>query len=240
MRKVAKFGVALLAVTALSALIAGTASAAKAKTLDLTWELAVHQLAAGETFDLVLGEAGATINTDGGTVSCAGGFGRPGFSGIQAVDLTNNEATDQVETGEGAGSLFGGAEACTNNTGLGSTVEEYVYAETSILRLEGSKGKAILKARAATMPIYFETYYSGGDACIYTTTSLKGTLKLEPWDEELKQLNVVFSNQKMKLDKPYSAKECASKGVTLSAEFEFASRGEDGFGEGDYIFGRLL
>ena len=236
MQRLTRFGVAVLAAAALAALLAGPA-AAKAPKLDLTWNLNENQTVPGETVDTVLGEGGLQINTNPGTVSCAY-YGPAGFSGIHGTDVSNNEVKDMIETGEGVGSLSGG-EPCTNTTALGATANEDVFANTSILTLS-SKGTAQLKAKGPTTPIYFETFYSGGAQCIYTTTKLKGTLTMGYVTEELKNLSITFTSQKLKLNKEFSSVECQKKGVTVSAQFDTLAKSEGPFGFGWRVFGHLV
>ena len=178
------------------------------------------------------------VETNPGTVTCPPTVGP--WSGIGGVDLTNNEATDTVEMTDAAGSLNGEA-TCTNTTGLGASANGYVIPEKAVLNLSGAKEKATLRAKSSTEPIYLGISYSGGIGCVYSATTLKGTLKLEPYALEpiWHQISLNFEKQKVKLLKEYSAPECSKK-ATISAPFFFQSHGDFGFGAGYIIFGSLV
>ena len=234
----ARLGAALIAILALAALVTATASAASQK-LDLTWEVEAHQLAPGQTFDMALGSSVANEGTDGpltlatnpGTVTCD-----PTefpWSGLGGVDETNDAKTDKLEMSENYID-----EACSNTTGLGTKAGVYLIPDDSILNLS-SNGKAELKAKSRAAPIYVIVFYSGGDACLYTTTKLKGSLSLVS-NGIGNQLSQLYTNQKVKLVKEESSPECRQK-VALSAPFFFALGGEGAsFDSGDYVFGHLV
>ena len=216
-----------------------------AKKLDLTWEGEARLLAADETFQMALGssfygetEGPLKVETYPGTVTCSPTVGP--WSGIGGVDLTNNEPTDTVEMNYAAGSLNGEA-TCTNTTGLGASAKVSLIPEQAVLSLSGAKEKAELRARSSAEPIYLGISYSGGVGCVYSATTLKGTLKLEPYALEpiWHQISLNFEKQKLKLLREYSAPECSKK-ATISAPFFFQSHGDFGFGEWYIIFGSLI
>jgi hypothetical protein len=230
-------GAALIAVLALAALVAATASAASQK-LDLTWEVEAHQLAPAQTFDMALGSSVSnerkdgplTLATNPGTLTCDPTEWP--WSGLGGVDETNDETTDKLEMNE---DYFD--EACSNTTGLGTKALVGLIPDDSILNLS-SKGKAELKAKSGE-PIYLIVIYSGGDECLYTTTKLKGSLSLVPYGAG-NQLSQLYTNQKVKLVKEDSSPECRTK-VALSAPFFFAFGGEGAsFDSGAFVFGHLV
>jgi hypothetical protein len=225
-------GTALVFAFMFGALLVATA-AAKTKKLDLTWNFAEHQLAPGEEFRMNNQASEIKFEVGTGVVTCSSGS-FPEDQGFIGKDQTNDETTDKVEITEYYGTITGGN--CASTSGLGSTSSTYFSPGLSILSLSGSKGTAQIKAKSKTNPISASFYFSGGDYCAYTATTLKGTLTLEPADAELNQVVLSFSKQKLKRLKG-SSPECPKSATLVSAPFQFQTINPE---IGYYIFGRLM
>jgi hypothetical protein len=242
MRRITTLALTLVAVLAVSALAAGTA-AAKTKKL-VIYSAEPELLAApGDNFDMVLyhwstsenvGPNTFQVETSTGTASCTGT--EFPFTGLQGKVETNSESTDKVEMTETFGTM-GGSAACPNTSPLGTSAAVYLLPNASILNLSGSKGKAELKAKSTSQPLDLDVFYSGGAACGYTATALKGTLKLQPYSS-WEQMVVTFTKAKVKLAK--GSESVCSKKTTISGSFGYQNRGGEGFGEGLFLFGKLV
>jgi hypothetical protein len=247
MRRFTALALALAAVAAVSGLAAGSAAAKAPKLLLGSYEsnggeYVETPIAPGDNFDMVLFHISETegfgansffIETSTGTATCEGAA----FSGIRGTALTNGEVTDTVEMHEGEGTLAGGSK-CSNTSPLGTEAEMIVIPDNAILNLKGGKGQVQLKAKSAAEPVYVGILYSGGALCYYKATTLKGTLAFAP-QGEWRQVVLTFTKAKVKLVKELSSATCEKK-ATISASFGFQDRGEEGFGAGLFIFGRLI
>jgi hypothetical protein len=257
MRKIIRLAVAFIAVLAVSALAAGTASAKSQKlVLDsyywsgVEWEEKL--VPPGSTFDLLLyrysiegfGPDSFYVETSTGTATCdPGAFPENPYSGLKGKLQSNGEPTDTVEISEPEGILAAG-KACSNTSALGSKAHVVVYPQASILSLKGSKGKAELTEKSTSAPIAMSVEYSSGPVCFYTAAKLKGTLKLvnSGYGEggAWKAVVLTFAKSKVKLVKEASSTLCDKK-TTISVSFGIQDNEEGwGFGNGPVIFGKLL
>lgn len=243
----------LVGMLILSAFVAATA-AAKTQNLDLTWfereSGQERQLEPGEAFDmgfggnpLYEGPEPLIIETNPGKITCSQ---YPNEGEWEGKDETNNAITDAIEVlNPTAGLNDDPLYECPNTSGLGEYARVLLDADTSILSLNGSKGKAQVKEQYAQDPILLGISYSGGDACVYSAKVFKGTLLLrkvtDPGFEYLDELVLHFNKQKVKFSKFYSSPGCSKK-VSVTIPFFLIHRqwekvGED-FATAD-IFGRL-
>jgi hypothetical protein len=242
-----RFKTAVAVLLAVLAVLAVGAASASAKPQKLVLYSAEPEtlVVPGDVFQMVLyhwsnsegtGPNAFYVETSSGTVTCVGT--EFPFSGLGGKDLTNSEAVDKVEINAPAGALAAGTK-CGNTSPLGTEAELYVAPQNATLNLAGSKGKAELKAKSTTEPIYVEVFYSGGATCVYSATNWKGTLTFVEqgvWQ----QVVTTFTKVKVKLAKSFSSTVCDKK-ATISATFGFQNRGDfGGFGEGHFIFGKLV
>jgi hypothetical protein len=199
MRRITIMSLALIAVLATSALLAGTASAKPLK-LDLTYYSEEFQVRTGQ--ELIMGGSEVTVATSIGIVTCTEGE----WGG---VDQTNNEKTDKIEIRSGYGHY-----PCSNTTSFPgeATVTGYLHGILSL----GSNGKAELNAKG----LEIELEFSGENRCRYTFTKLKGTVTATP---SAAALEMKFSKQKLKLEAAKSVAGCPKKAtLTLSSSRVFA------------------
>jgi len=233
MRQVKMTILVLVAIMAMGAMAAGTASAAK-KKLDLTWNGLENQLKAGEEFKMA-NNTGVTLETSVGNITCPSEY-FPNEQGFNGVDETNNEVTDKVEINSAYGAI-GASRYCSTATPLGSEALVYFYYIPPKTTLSlSSNGKAGLAVANKAEPAYVYIAYTGGTYCYYTYTSLKASVALVPWSETgWNQVEVTFNKAKLKLDKPYSLKTCP-KTTALDATFQWQLTNPE---IGYFIFGHL-
>ncbi len=163
-----------------------TASASK-PTLHLTSPSAGHSLTTGDFYELE--GSPAHYESSAGNLECAS---QP-FSGLVALDQTNNEKTDKLEV-RNARERFYGEGPCFGSFPTGAENVQF-WAGGSLL---GSLSLAAnLKAEfktSATSEAQIQIYSEAtGDYCNYGVKKLKGTVTLAA------PLKVSFSKQKLKL-----------------------------------------
>jgi hypothetical protein len=222
MRRIKIIGLSLVAIMAISALVASAASAS-AKTLDLTWNNgAEQQLNAGSEFKMANDGAVVIEPAGGGSVTCEAAF-FPEEQGYNGTVLTNNQKTDKIEVKAPYGTLAEG-KPCASTVALGTTatVLASVFNEFPIGTLEiGSNLKVALKEEKKADPIAYEVNFSGGAQCIWEFSSIKGVAKSAESNVLFgEKLEIVFKKQKMKLNKSFSTVGCA-KTATLTAPFQY-------------------
>lgn len=189
-----------------SALTVSSASATKG-TLHLTAPGAAHPLTTGDFYEL---EGGAVeYESTAGNLKCPSAF----YSGLVAVDQTNNEKTDRLEV-QNARGLYYGEGACAGSFPTGAENVQFWAGGSPLGGISlGTNLKAEFKTSAASeaqIQIYSEV---SGHYCSYGVKKLKGTVTLAA------PLSVTFSRQKLKLTQ-HSIANCPK---TVSVTVSFSS-----------------
>lgn len=225
---------ALIAITAMSTVIASTA-AAKPANLDLIWgggeTEAPNQLAPGENVHIETREA--LVATNLGNITCRSETFPPGEEGFVGADQTNNEKTDNIALENAVRQLTGegGGGACSGAGVLGPNAYVKIYNPSSperlgVLSLQ-SNGTAIIRSPSPGEPIFVELRVSEGKTkCMFSFTQLKGTATASH-PGYFNRLEISFS-QKLAFNKAVSDSACPTA-ATLTIPNAILTRWEGQF-----------
>lgn len=209
MRRIKITGVALVAVLAMCATAAGTASAAK-----LTLSEGGVALPVGYRFE-VFGRNNIFVHTPIGDILCNQNAGfEEGYGGLTVEVLTNTASTAKLRV-IGAFGMLRGLPSCRDSfEGFGRAA--VILEEPGVLKLT-SWGKA------TEGPVRFLFRFERGQQCYFTKSRLIGTSDATATRGSLA---FGFSAQRLHLDKGFrSSEECPTE-AELSASFD-STRNEE-------------
>jgi hypothetical protein len=213
MRQIKIVGIALVAVLAMSAMVAATASAKVPVVLTFTDPISGSPVAPGTEVEMY---DGVGFETPSGPMNCAE-YGQSGFYGTIATNQTPKDTiaiTSPIE-------IYG------NTNGLGACEAPTVLGTASVTQVSGFPATLTLTtaAKATLVPasgkIAFKMQFSGGTECVYERPKLSGIVGV-PLFWAPAQLE--FAQQRFSLNGSASAnkKQCKLLGsyVLFNLRFE--------------------
>lgn len=208
MKRINVVGLAIVALFAMSVVLAGTASAKEAAKKDLTLKTSEGPLAAkapikAESTNLV-------FVTSAGNLECTS-------NSIEGEVKTNNATKDEgpinAESSTGSEEVEGKKGACKTTTPLGATL-----ISTSELPWEAiftDKGVNEVKGKKVT----FTSTFSGGTVCVFEASKVKSSFTIGG------ALKLKTENQVFKINKKSSSSLCPKEGK-LTGEWTVTSGGK--------------